>query len=340
MHGEPLSINWSNVMKMNHGLLVLLCLFALAPHIRDARGATTATYPIKPIRFIIPFIPGGGTDLIGRLVASKLSERLGGQIVVENIGGAGTIIGTDRVAKSAPDGYTLLFVDPSFMIQPGLQKLPYDPVKSFAKIALVTNGPSALVAHPSVPVKSLKELIALAKQKPGLLIFGTAGLGSSAHLGTELFQMMANIQIMLVHYKGGGGALIDALGGHNHAVIGSVVSLKPHIELGKLRGLGTTGVRRSAALPQVPTIAEAGLPQFEVNQYRGLLAPAGTPAPIIDRLNDELKFILASEDFKKLLLRDGSEPDYRNPADYDALIARETARWASVIKKANLQADK
>ena len=320
--------------------LFFLGLAALAPHSRDARGAAPVSYPTKPVRLIIPFIPGGGTDLIGRLVASKLSERLGSQIVIENIGGAGTIIGTERVAKSAPDGYTLLFVDPSFMIQPGLQKLPYDPVKSFAKIALVTNGPSAMVVHPSVPVKSVKELIALAKQKPGQLIFGTAGLGSSAHLGTELFQMMAHIQIMMVHYKGGGGALIDALGGHNHAVIGSVVSLKPHIESGKLRGLGTTGTRRSAALPQIPTIAEAGLPQFEVNQYRGLLAPAGTPAPIVDRLNDELKFILASDDFKNLLLRDGSEPDYRSPADYDALIARETARWASVIKTANLQVQK
>jgi tripartite-type tricarboxylate transporter receptor subunit TctC len=327
-------------MKTNFLWMALLGLAALAPHSRDARGAAPVTYPTKPVRLIIPFIPGGGTDLIGRLVASKLSERMGSQIVIENIGGAGTIIGTERVAKSAPDGYTLLFVDPSFMIQPGLQKLPYDPVKSFAKIALVTNGPSAMVVHPSVPVKSVKDLIALAKQKPGQLIFGTAGLGSSAHLGTELFQMMANIQIMMVHYKGGGGALIDALGGHNHAVIGSVVSLKPHIESGKLRGLGTTGTRRSAALPQIPTIAEAGLPQFEVNQYRGLLAPAGTPAPIVDRLNDELKFILASDDFKNLLLRDGSEPDYRNPADYDALIARETARWASVIKTANLQVQK
>ncbi len=327
-------------MKANFLWMALLGLAALAPHSRDARGAAPVSYPTKPVRLIIPFIPGGGTDLIGRLVASKLSERLGSQIVIENIGGAGTIIGTERVAKSAPDGYTLLFVDPSFMIQPGLQKLPYDPVKSFAKIALVTNGPSAMVVHPSVPVKSVKELIALAKQKPGQLIFGTAGLGSSAHLGTELFQMMAHIQIMMVHYKGGGGALIDALGGHNHAVIGSVVSLKPHIESGKLRGLGTTGTRRSAALPQIPTIAEAGLPQFEVNQYRGLLAPAGTPAPIVDRLNDELKFILASDDFKNLLLRDGSEPDYRSPADYDALIARETARWASVIKTANLQVQK
>lgn len=325
----------------NYGLLLALSLaLAMAPQIRDACGAATAPYPTKPIRLIIPFVPGGGTDLIGRLVAPKLSARLGGQIVIENIGGAGTIIGTDRVAKSAPDGYTLLLVDPSFMVQPGLQKLPYNPVKSFARIALVTNGPSALVAHPSVPVKSVTELIALAKHKPGQLIFGTAGLGSSAHLGTELFQMMAKTQFTMVHFKGGGGALIDVLGGHSHAFIGSVVSTKPHIDSGRLRGLGTTGTKRSSALPRVPTISEAGLPQFEVNQYRGLLAPAGTPALVIDRLNDELKIILTSEDFKSLLLRDGSEPDYRNPAEYDALITRETARWASVIKRANLQADK
>ncbi len=299
-----------------------------------------ASYPNKPVRLIIPFAPGGGTDLIGRLIAPKLSERLGQQLIVENIGGAGSIIGTEKVAKATPDGYTLLLVDPSFTIQPVLQKLPYDPMKSFTRIALVTNAPSTLVVHPSVPANSVKELIALAKQKPGQLIFGTAGLGSSGHLGTELFQMMANIDIMIVHFKSGGVALIDVLGGHSHGFIGSVVASKPHIEAGKIRVLGTSGAKRSVVLPDVPTIAEAGLPGFELNQFRGILAPAGTPIPIVDRLNNELKTILTSDEVKMLLMREGAEPDYRNPTDYGLLIAQEMARWASVIKKANIQAEK
>jgi tripartite-type tricarboxylate transporter receptor subunit TctC len=293
-------------------------------------------YPSKLLRLIIPFAPGGTTDLQGRLIATALSKRLGQPVVVENKSGAGSVMGTETVAKAAPDGYTLLLVDSSYTTQPALQKLPYDSLKDFARIALLSRTESALVVHPSVPVNSVRELIALAKQKPGQLIFGTAGMGSSSHFSTELFRMLADIDIIIAHFKGGGPAQIDLLGGHSHAKLDSLFESKPHIDSGKLKVLGMSGVKRSVVMPDVPTIAEAGVPGYEYNSYRGILAPAATPAPIIDRLTKELKAILTSDDVKQQLLSRGSEADYRGPAEYTELAVKQMALWADVAKKANI----
>ncbi len=320
------------LVKPLGALLALTMLLAL-----PATGATADSYPSKPVRLIIPFPPGGGTDLLGRLIATKLSERLGKQVVPDNRGGAGTIIGTEVVAKANPDGYTLLFASGVFTMLPPLQKLPYDPIKSFIPIARLVNGPMLLVVHPSVPANSVKEFIALAKQKPGQLIFGTSGVAAAAHMGTELLKMMADIDVEIVHFKGGGPAMIDLLGGHSHALIGSLPAVLPQIKSGKVRVLGTGGGKRSVVLPDVPTIAEAGVPGYELTVWWGILAPAGTPAPIVDGLNKELKTIMTSDEVKKQFLKEGAEEDFLGPTEFGPFIERDIAKWARVVKKANIK---
>jgi tripartite-type tricarboxylate transporter receptor subunit TctC len=322
----------SQLFKTFGMVLALSMVLALTAAITSAQ-----TYPTKPVRFLIPYTPGGSTDILGRLIATKLSERLGKQFVVDNRGGAGSIIGTEIGSKATPDGYTVVFTGSSFTTEPVLQKLPYDPVKSFTPIAKVATGPFVLTVHPGVPAKSVKELIALAKQKPGQLVFGTSGVGGSPHMSTELFKIVAGIDIKIVHFKGGGPATIDLVGGHIHAMIGSLTQAFPHIQSGKLRLLGTGGVKRFVTLPDVPTIAEGGLPGYEATTWKGMVAPAGTPAPIVDRLTKELKAILTSEDVKKMFLDDGSEADYIGPAEFGKFLQGELANWARVVKEANIK---
>lgn len=319
--------------------LLLLCALSLA----GAGAASAATpaegYPSKAVRIIVPFPPGGGSDVFGRMIASSLSERLGQQVIVDNRGGAGGIIGTELAAKSPPDGYTTALVAGSFTIYPALVKLRFDPVKSFTPVARLSTGPNSLVVHPSVPARSVKELIALAKRHPGQLMFGTAGIAGTPHLSTELFRIMAGIDILVVHYKGGGPSIVDLLGGHIHALIGSLIQTMPHIKSGKFRILGTSGARRSAMLPDVPTIAESGLPGYETSVWFGLMAPEGTPPQAIERLNREIKVILESDETRKRFLIEGVEPDYLNPADFAAFINREMRSWAQVVKQANIKLD-
>ena len=315
------------------GMTLVLCGgFAVSTAVLAADS-----YPIMPVRLVVPMTPGGATDIIARLIASKLSERLGKQVVVENLGGGGGIIAVEMAAKSAPDGYTLLVVTATSTIQPALQKLPYDPVNSFTPIAKLESGTLLLVVHPSVPANSVKEFIALAKQKPGQMIMASAGTGSVVHMAIELFRIMACIDFKIVQFKSAGPGVIDLLGGHSHAMIFSITASLPHIKSGKLRVLGTGGVKRSVFLPDVPTVAEAGVPGFEFTQWFGIIAPAGTPAPIVDRLNRELKIILASDDVKKQLLNAGAEEDYMGPAEFGQFIGEEIIRWASVVKKANIK---
>ncbi len=300
-----------------------------------------ASYPSKPVRLITPTAAGGSVDIVARLIAAKMSDRLGKQVIVDNRAGAGGIIGTEMAAKADPDGYTLIIINATQTIQPVLQKVPYDLEKSFAPIARVGSGLLALVVHPSVPANSVKELIALAKQKPGQLIFGTSGLGAGPHMSAELFQMMADIEVKIVHFKGAGPALIDVLGGHSHATICSSVSALPHITSGKLRVLGTGygGTKRSVVLPDVPTIAEAGLPGYKSNSWYALLGPAGMPAVIVDRLNKELKAILDSDQVKKQFLKSGTEVNYLGPAEFSTFMKEDVALWANVIKKANIKVE-
>ena len=302
-------------------------------------AAVGQTYPSKPLRLIIPFPPGGSNDIVGRLIASKLTERLGQQVNADNRGGAGGVIGTEAAAKSEPDGHTLLLVSSAFAINTSLYKLPYDPAKAFTPVAKLGTGPNVLIVHPSVPVNSVKGLITLAKEKPGTLNFAAAGVGSFQHLGTELFKMLAGIDVVIVQFKGGGPAMIDVIGGHTHASLGSLIQFMPHIKSGKLKALGTGGSKRSVVVPDVPTIAEAGVPGYEANNWWGIVAPAGTPPSIVNRLHKELSVILSSAETQKRFLDQGAEVDELGPAEFGPFIAAETAKWARVVREGNIKAE-
>ena len=298
------------------------------------------TYPSRPVRLVVPFPPGGSNDIVGRMMANKLTDRLGKQVIVDNRGGAGGVLGTEMVARSQPDGYTLLVVAAGHTINASLYKqLPYHTEKSFAPIAKLGSGPNALVIHPSVPANSVRELIALAKQKPGQLIATSSGIGSFHHLATELFRMMTGADFKIVQFKGGGPAMVDHLGGHSHFSLGSLIQALSHIQSGKLRALGTGGWKRSVILPEVPTVAEAGVPGYEASNWWGIVAPAGTPLPIVSRLNEEIKSIVTSEEVGKLFRNEGAEVDYMAPSEFVAFITKEIDKWAKVVKEANVKVE-
>jgi tripartite-type tricarboxylate transporter receptor subunit TctC len=314
--------------------MMLVCVVALGSGMAAAQS-----YPTKPIRLIIPFPPGGSNDIVGRFIATKLTERLGKQVVADNRGGAGGVIGTEAAAKSDPDGHTLLVISSAYAINTSLYKLPYDPVKAFTPIAKLGTGPNVFAVHPGVPANSVKEFIALAKEKPGQLNFTAAGVGSFQHLGSELFKSMTGVDVGIVQFKGGGPAMIDVIGGHTHAALGSLIQFMPHIKSGKVKALGTGGAKRSAALPDVPTIAEAGVAGYEANNWWGILAPAGTARPIIDRLYKEISAILSSAETQKVFGDQGAEVDKLAPAEFGPYIVAETAKWGKVIKEANIKAE-
>jgi tripartite-type tricarboxylate transporter receptor subunit TctC len=319
-------------MRFRLSLLTLTVLIGVS-----GSPAGAQEYPVRPIRLIVPFAPGGGTDLVGRVIAPKLSERLGKPVIVDNRGGAGAILGTTMAAKANPDGYTLLIVDTAHTIQPALQKLEYDPIKSFSLIAKLANGDSVYAVPPSVPANTVQEFIALAKQKPGQLVAGTAGLGSSGHMASELFRVMADIDILMAHYKGAGAALTDLLGGYIHISYQTIAQMLPHIKSGKLKALGTGAPKRSALLPDVPTVAEAGLPGYQSVGWRGIVGPAGMPAPIIDRLTREIRTIVTSDEVKMHFLKNGMEVDHKDPAEFAAFITDEMDRWSRVVTRANIK---
>lgn len=293
-------------------------------------------YPVRPIRLIVPFAPGGGTDMVARVIAPKLSERLGTSVIVDNRGGAGAVIGTALAAKATPDGYTLLVCDTAHTIQPVLQKLEYDPIKSFSLIASLVTGDSTLVSPSSVPARTLQEFIALAKQKPGQLVAGTAGPGSSGHMALELFRVMAGIDLIMAHYKGAGAATIDLLGGTVHISNITIQAAIPHLKSGRIRALGVSGLQRSALLPDVPTVSESGLTGYQSKGWRGLMGPAGMPPAITARLTREVKAILTSHEVKTHFLNNAMEIDYRDPQEFAAFIASEMKRWSGVVQKANI----
>ena len=300
-------------------------------------AAAAENYPARPIRLIVPFAPGGGTDMVARVIAPKLSERLGGTpVIVDNRGGAGAVIGTAIAAKATPDGYTLLVCDTAHTIQPVLQKLEYDPIKSFSLIASLVTGDNILVSPASVPVKSLQEFIALAKQKPGQLVAGTAGAGSSGHMALELFRVMAGIDLIMAHYKGAGAATIDLLGGTVHVSNITIQAAVPHLKTGRLKALGVGGRKRSSVLPDVPTVSESGLPGYFSTGWRGFMGPAGIPPAITGRLTREVKAILTSDEVKTHFSNNAMEIDYRDPKEFAVFIADEIKRWSGVVKKANI----
>ena len=296
-------------------------------------------YPNKPVKLIIPFPPGGSNDVVGRMVATQLSERLGKQVVVDNRSGAGGVIGTDIAAKSPPDGYTLLVISSAHAANPWLYKVTYDPIKAFAPVGILATGPNVLVINPSLPVNSVKELVALAKQKPGELQYASAGVGSFQHLGGELFKLNAGVDILHVPFKGGGPAMIDVIGGHTKIVFSSLVQTTPHLQSGKLKALATGGLKRSPVLPDVPTVAEAGVPTYEAVNWWGIVAPAGTPQPILDKLHKELTAVLSSPEAQKQFENEGASVVQMSSAEFGSFIAKELAKWERVVKEANIKAE-
>lgn len=294
-------------------------------------------YPSRPVRLIVPFPPGGAVDVVGRIVTSRLPELLGQPVVVDNRGGANAIIGSEIAARAAPDGYTLLIVPAGHAITPSVtRKLPYDSVKDFAAIGLIGNGAYVLVVNPSLPARTVAEFVALAKSRPGQLNYASTGHGNATHLAAELFKVLAGIDMVGVYYKGGGPALTDLIGGQITAFFSGVASGSAQIKAGKVRALGVTTARRSAALPDVPTIAEAGVPGYEVDGWYGLLAPVATPPAIIARLNRDLSALVSSADMKERLLAAGIDARASTPTEFRDRIVRDIARWSEVVRKARI----
>ncbi len=269
--------------------------------------ATAQDYPTKPVRLIIPFPPGGSNDVVGRVIATQLGERLGKQVVVDNRAGAGGVVGTELAANAPKDGYTLLVISIAHAVNPWLYKLPYDPIKGFAPISILASGPNVVAVNPTLPVHSIKDLIALAKQKPGELQYASAGIGSFQHLGGELFKLEAGVNMLHVPFKGGGPAMIDVIGGHTKLLFSSLVQTTPHIRSGKLRAIGVGSVKRNPVLPEVPTVAEAGVPSYEAVNWWGIVAPAGTPAPIIERLHKAVQEVQDGTEAQKQFASEGAE---------------------------------
>jgi tripartite-type tricarboxylate transporter receptor subunit TctC len=296
-------------------------------------------YPTKPVRIIAPFAPGGGTDFIARLIAQKLTERLGQQVIVENKPGAGGNLGAEFAVKSAPDGYTLLLVAGSYTVNPSLYKLSFDPVNDITPIIQLSQGPFVVAVHPSVPANNLKELIELARRQPDKLSYASAGSGSITHLASELFLDMAKIKIVHIPYKGTGPALNDTIAGSTQLIFGSVSTTLQFIKSGRLRGLAVTTPKRIPALPDLPTVAEAAVPGYQVVLWHGLVAPKGVPPPIVDRLNREANEVLKAKEMEDLLATDGVAPAGGTSEQFRAVIKADIERWRGVVKQANIKVD-
>lgn len=310
---------------------------ALALAISPA-AAGAQDYPSRTVRMIVPFSPGGGTDLIARMLAQKLTESLGATFIVENRPGAGGVVGTAIVAKSPPDGYTLVVVSSSHGINPSVQKsMPYDTLRDLASVSLLMSGPALLVTHPSVPATTVKELIALARAKPGALAFGSAGIGTPPHLGGELFKLMAKVDMTHVPYKGNASAFIDVMSGEISVMFPNIVSGLPHVRRGRMRGMAVSGKQRSKIAPEIPTVSESGLPGYEMGSWFGLVAPAGTPPAVMDRLQQATTRALRLPDVASQLSAQGAEPIGSTPEEFRAFLAAEIARWGKVIKAANMK---
>ncbi|MGQ0752771.1 MAG: Bug family tripartite tricarboxylate transporter substrate binding protein [Betaproteobacteria bacterium] len=297
-----------------------------------------ANYPTRAVRIIVPSSPGGGTDILSRLVSPGLSERLGQTVVVDNRPGAGSIIGNDVVAKAPPDGYTLLMGISTLAILPAMhKKLPYDAMRDLAPVTQVIAAPNILVTHPSMPVKTVKELIAFSKKRPGQINYGSAGLGTNPHLSMEHFLSMTGVKMVHVAYKGLGPAMIDLVAGQVQTAISTMLAGLPHVKSGRLRALATTGSKRSSSLPDLPTVAEAGVPGYEAVQWYGLFAPAKTPREIVTKLNEAMKSTLQSPATKERLAADGTEAVGSSPEEFARFLRSETEKWGKVVRSAGIQ---
>ena len=319
------------------GAIVALAYLPAYAQFTPSTGSGQA-YPAKPVRLVVPSAPGGGTDITARVMAPKLGEYLGQQVVVENRAGAGTMIGGELVARAAPDGYTLLMGISTLAINPAMyKKVPYDALKDFAPISQAVSLPNILVVHPSLPAKTVKELIAFSRARPGQIQFASAGVGTNPHLTAELFLSMTGLKMLHIPYKGSGAGIIDVIAGHVPVMTPSILTGLPHAKAGRLRALGVTSARRAGGAPDIPTIAEAGVPGYEAVQWFGILAPAGTPRAIIDRVHREAVRVLQNPETKERLVADGADPVGSTPEQFAAFIRAETAKWAKVVKAIGIQ---
>ena len=304
-------------------------------------AATTAAaaqdYPNRPVRVIVPFPAGGVNDTVGRLVATHLSERLGKQFVVDNRTGAASVVGSEIAANAPKDGYTLLIVSIVNAVNPWLYKLPYDPVKAFTPIAFLATAPNVLVINPELPVKSVEELVALAKAKPGEVPYATAGVGSFMHLGAELFKLTAGVDMLHVPFKGGGPAMVDLVAGHTKVGFATTITTAQFLRSGKLKGLGVGSLKRSALLPELPTIDEAGVRGYDVSNWIGIVAPAGTPADVVEKLHREITAILGSPELQKQFEARGAEALAMSAAEFGSFMAKEMVKWERVVKEGRIK---
>lgn len=317
-------------MRLPRWCALLLVLLATAVH---------AAYPEKPVKLVIPFPPGGSNDVVGRYIAAELSKRLEKSVIVENVGGAGGLIGTGLVAEAPPDGYTLLLISVAFAFNPAIYKTPYDPATAFTPVAMLGSGPVVIAVTPKLPANSLRDLIAMAKESPGKLNYASAGVGSFQHLAAELFKREAGVDIVHVPFKGGGPAMMDVIAGNTQVAVGSLAQMVPQIKGGKLKALAVGSRERIPAIPDVPTLAEAGLPGYEATNWWGVVAPAGTPRAIVDRLHRDLTAVIASAETRKRFEAEGADALPMTSAEFGRFITTETAKWARVVKDAGIKAE-
>lgn len=326
----------ARVARARYALVPGLLIACLLP--AGALAQAGGAYPTKTVRLIVGQSPGGATDIVARLVAQKLSENVRQSVIVENRTGAAGSIGANFVAKSAPDGYTLLVVSSSYAINPSLHgSLPFDPVKDLAPVSLMAEAPFLLVIHPSLPARSVKELVALARAKPNELNFASGGNGSSGHLAGELFKHLAGMRLVHVPYKGAGPALVEVMTGQVHMTFGSVLSSLQHVKSGRLRALAVTSAKRSSALPDLPTVSEAGIKGYRRTTWYGVLAPAATSPALVSRISEEIRKAVNSEDVRKRILTDGAEPEGSSPKEFQEHLAAEIRIARDIVEKAGLK---
>jgi tripartite-type tricarboxylate transporter receptor subunit TctC len=309
-------------------------LFALA-----VTPAVAQQYPVKPVRIVIPFAPGGGTDFIARIMAQKLTEAWGQQVIPDNRPGAGGTVGAELGAKAPPDGYTLTMLAGSYGVNPALYKLNFDPVNDIQPVIQIAKGPIIVVVHPSMPVKTIKDLIALAKARPGQINYASSGQGSILHMATEHFSSMAGVKMNHIPYKGTGPAITDTVAGQTTLLFGSIATTLPQVKNGRLRAIAVTTMQRLAAQPDIPTVHESGLPNYDVTNWHGLMAPRGTPRPIVDKINADVTRIISQKDMEEKLMSDGVSPSGGSPELFSQILAKEIALWKKVAAQAKVRGD-
>lgn len=301
--------------------------------------APAQSYPNKPIRFLVGFPPSGTNDIVARIVAQKVSEQIGHTLIVENRGGANTAIATELGARATPDGYTILLNAPGHATNPSLMKLNFDPVKDFAFITLIAEAPNLVVVHPSLPARNVKELIAVSKKNPGEINYGSSGTGTTVHLSAELFQFMTGVKWVHIPYKGGGPAVIELMAGQTQIYFGNLPTVIGFVRAGKLRPLAVTSLKRAASTPEIPTIAESGVPGFDVTAWYGVSVPAKTPRSIVDRLNTEFVNAIKAPDLRERLVKAGADPVGNTPEQYTVFVQNEIGKWTKVIKAAGIKGE-